>query len=1040
MSDNSKALAKDNLYLFADILDSFNVPFVLDGGTCLGAYRDKDFCADDESDVDLTTFDTYSYFIPQIIKAAIEKGFDWHYHYNLGNKSTQQIALRRNGLKIDLMFKKIKDEWAWWTVYKQKKFLTYKKVPKYFYENTQTIEFLNRQFKIPLEIESYLTYRYSTWNIPVHRTEYSCYTSDKCIVSDPEQILELIGKYETGITFGAFEKFHYGHRNLFINIKKKCKQLIVCVSDDDYIRNYKNHEPVTSLVERIEKIKECPEVDIFDIQSIINNKKSLVEKYNPDIIFVGNDWNPKTFQGANLGVPVIYLPRTENISSTLLRKHDEETKVDYSSDLTIFVITSGLAPNLPSVMEALNNQTCKFKIDVIKDYSPMSAAFQQMLDRCTTKYFIQCDNDMVLYPKSVQTMYEYIKKSSDKTAIASFKLFDPHLGYRISGIKIYNNDIVKNYPYNLNCLSCEVEQSTRLINDKYNFITTNQLVGTHNLYWTERDIFDRYYKIMQKYHVYKYSFSKRIPQIVFNKFKTEPTLINFYACLGIIAGILNTNPRQEEKNFNKPYEEFVTLKEWFPVTEEKNIPVENFSNNFKYAVMPYDNIHIYPNLKGTDVLKFKHYLNYFSENNFVLNFNHDSNSCQTFYEWTVYNTKSYDKCIATLKSQAPHFLFTWNCENYRFEWFVKAKKELNIPLIAMPVSTGNLKIEWLKECDYILPISEAIGNILKENGMTNYTVIPIGIDSNKFFVKDVPKDNNEFIILSIGRGAESKNWQIAYESIKILAKKIKTKVRWIVIGNNKFSNCELDNLIIESHKVIPQPELIDFYNKADTYFLPTLYEGQGLCFIESMMCGTPVVTSNIAPMTEFIKKGYNGELGNPYSSINMFRKLYKIYKKSKQHYTKKCIEEAKNFEINVINEKRKNVWLSAIRPILLKYHAPKQETVISKNSTIFNIYNIIIQELKNRNISFCLMSRTCYDAIYYGQFEKSDNNIYLGADISTLDKTEILERIKESNIKVHFFPLPQSTKPWKKWYHDTCVPSPVMPYLTNLFGKLDKPI
>jgi glycerol-3-phosphate cytidylyltransferase len=250
---------------------------------------------------------------------------------------------------------------------------------------------------IPLEIEAYLTYRYNDWKTPVHRTEYSCYSSDNCIITNPETILELIGKYDIAITFGAFEKFHYGHRNLIINAKKKCKNLIVCVSDDDYIRTHKNHEPVTTIGERIEKIKECPEVDIVDIQSNINNKKCLVEKYNPDIIIVGDDWTPQTFSGANLDVPVIYLPRTENISSSLLRKTDETTKIDYSSDLTVFVITSGTAPNLSTVLEALKNQSCNFKLDIIENYSPMSAAFQQMLDRCTTNYRWPKEKDTIQF-------------------------------------------------------------------------------------------------------------------------------------------------------------------------------------------------------------------------------------------------------------------------------------------------------------------------------------------------------------------------------------------------------------------------------------------------------------------------------------------------------------------------------------------------------------------------------------------------------------------------------------------------------------------
>ena len=121
-----------------------------------------------------------------------------------------------------------------------------------------------------------------------------------------------------GITFAALDPLHFGHTRLFKRAKKLCDELIVCVSDDDYIRQVKNREPFIPIEGRLEVLRELKCVDGVDIQTI-EGKKPLVEKYKPDVIFVGDDWTPETFSGEGLGVKVIYLPYTKGMSSTQIR-------------------------------------------------------------------------------------------------------------------------------------------------------------------------------------------------------------------------------------------------------------------------------------------------------------------------------------------------------------------------------------------------------------------------------------------------------------------------------------------------------------------------------------------------------------------------------------------------------------------------------------------------------------------------------------------------------------------------------------------------
>jgi len=80
----------------------------------------------------------------------------------------------------------------------------------------------------------------------------------------------------------------------------------------------KGRKPCIPLKGRVEVLKELKCVDFVDVQTI-KGKKPLIEKYSPDVIFVGDDWTPETFSGEGLGVKVIYLPHTEGISSTKIR-------------------------------------------------------------------------------------------------------------------------------------------------------------------------------------------------------------------------------------------------------------------------------------------------------------------------------------------------------------------------------------------------------------------------------------------------------------------------------------------------------------------------------------------------------------------------------------------------------------------------------------------------------------------------------------------------------------------------------------------------
>ena len=125
------------------------------------------------------------------------------------------------------------------------------------------------------------------------------------------------------ITYGTYDLLHQGHINLLRRAKELGDYLIVGVTSDSFDRGRGKLNVRNNVLERVEAVRKTGFADEIIIEDYLGQKIDDIQKYDIDIFAIGSDWEGK-FDYLNEFCKVVYLPRTEGISSTMLRA--ESTK------------------------------------------------------------------------------------------------------------------------------------------------------------------------------------------------------------------------------------------------------------------------------------------------------------------------------------------------------------------------------------------------------------------------------------------------------------------------------------------------------------------------------------------------------------------------------------------------------------------------------------------------------------------------------------------------------------------------------------------
>ena len=124
------------------------------------------------------------------------------------------------------------------------------------------------------------------------------------------------------ITYGTYDLLHQGHINLLRRAKELGDYLIVGVTNDNFDRERGKLNVCNNVLERVEAVKATGLADQIVIEDYFGQKIDDIQKYDVDIFAIGSDWEGK-FDYLNEFCKVVYLPRTEGISSTMLREEKQ---------------------------------------------------------------------------------------------------------------------------------------------------------------------------------------------------------------------------------------------------------------------------------------------------------------------------------------------------------------------------------------------------------------------------------------------------------------------------------------------------------------------------------------------------------------------------------------------------------------------------------------------------------------------------------------------------------------------------------------------
>lgn len=206
------------------------------------------------------------------------------------------------------------------------------------------------------------------------------------------------------ITYGTYDLLHQGHINLLRRAKELGDYLVVGVTSDSFDQGRGKLNVRNNVLERVEAVKATGYADEVIIEDYVGQKIDDIQKYDIDIFAIGSDWEGK-FDYLNEYCNVVYLPRTEGISSTMLRaKTQFEVKVG-------IVGCGRVAGRFPSEAEVVSGVNVVAAFDMVPERTSAFAASHEGVTACDSLESLLGSVDAVYIATPHLSHEDYIREA-----------------------------------------------------------------------------------------------------------------------------------------------------------------------------------------------------------------------------------------------------------------------------------------------------------------------------------------------------------------------------------------------------------------------------------------------------------------------------------------------------------------------------------------------------------------------------------------------------------------------------------------------------
>ena len=237
------------------------------------------------------------------------------------------------------------------------------------------------------------------------------------------------------ITYGTFDLLHQGHINLLRRAKALGDFLIVGVTNDSFDQDRGKLNVRNNVLDRVEAVRATGYADQIIIEDYIGQKIDDIQKYDIDIFTVGSDWEGK-FDYLKEYCEVVYLPRTKDISSSMLRDELATTikvgiigcgrvarrftaEVDFVSGVKVtaaYDLNLEAAESLADISEgiAVYNDLEKFydSIDAVYIASPHLTHYEYIKQGLSKGKHVLCETPLVLKASQANEVFALAKQKN----------------------------------------------------------------------------------------------------------------------------------------------------------------------------------------------------------------------------------------------------------------------------------------------------------------------------------------------------------------------------------------------------------------------------------------------------------------------------------------------------------------------------------------------------------------------------------------------------------------------------------------------------